>query len=228
MDRRRALAGACALAVCPALRAAGVRLQPVALSLAPGETSGTVWIDNPGPQRLDIRAGMFAWSQVAGDERLEPTGEMAVSPARADVPAGGRQRLRVVLLKPPGDDRERSYRLIVDERQEASEVVAARYSLPVFVQADEGAPVQLAASVAELDGATTRLRIDNPSRRHARLVDLGYRAPDGTLRLLAPDLAGYVLPGGHKHWTLPGPVAQFRSGAFEATVNGRPTRLAVE
>ena len=35
-----------------------------------------------------------------------------------------------------------------------------------------------------------------------------------------------VLPGRHKHWTLPAPIEQFREGRFEAIVNGRPVVLA--
>ena len=228
MDGRRGLLGACALAACSVVHAAGLQLQPVAVTLAPGDTSATVWVTNPHADPISVSVGVFAWRQPGGEEELGTTRELAVSPVRADIPAGARQRLRVVLLLPPVDGREHSYRLILDEQPATAGPVLARYSLPVFVHVDEGAPVQLAASVTAIDDGSTQLRIDNPGRRHARIVDLAYRTPDGTHRSLAPDLAGYVLPGSHKHWILPGPVEQFRTGHFEATVNGRVVNLTVD
>lgn len=227
MNRRGWLLGACASVVSPALQAGGVQLQPVTVSLRAGDTHASVWVRNPGDEPLSIRMRSFAWTQPGGEDDLQDTTELAVSPARATLPAGARQRLRVVLLSVPADAQERSYRLIVDELKGAPEAVAARYSLPVFANVDEGAPVQLLASVAALDGTRTRLRIENPGRRHARLVDLAWRPAEGEVRVLAADLAGYVLPGSHKLWTLAGPVDAFRAGRFEASVDGRVVSLPV-
>jgi len=222
-----ALAGALAAAACGVVHAGGLRLQPVVVTLAPGETSAVVSIDNDGMAPLEVRARVFDWTQREGEDELSPTREVGISPARARIPPGRHQRLRMLVITPPPDDRERSYRIILDEAGDDASAAPTRYSLPLFVNADGRAPVRLTARLVPLGPTATRLRIDNPDRHHAKLVDLSFRPADGgAVRSLAPDLAGYVLPGRHKHWTLPAPIEQFREGRFEAIVNGRPVVLA--
>ncbi len=235
MRRRRCLAALGLSIVAGSALAAGLQLQPVALALAPGESSATVWLDNRGTTPLRVQARVFAWRQSDGDDELQPTREVALSPATMLIPPGARQRLRVVVLEPPAGSAaesqtesptERSYRLIIDEL-DPQQALAARFSLPLFVNANAHADAGelLRLGLTALDPASTRLRIDNPGRHHAKLVDLAYRRPDGSLQMLAPSLAGYVLAGRYKHWTLDEPMAHFEPGSFELMVNGKTLRL---
>lgn len=223
---RRSLCAGIALALgCGLLQAAELNLQPVSITLLPGETSASVWITNTGASELALVSSPFAWQQHDGDEQLSPTPEVAVSPIAVHVPPGGRQRLRVVLRSAVPSGQERSYRIIIDELVQADHVARARYSLPMFVNVDQDAPLHLKAHLSSLGPSGTQLRIDNLGARHAKLVGLAYRPPDGEPRVLAADLAGYVLPGSYKHWSLPGAISAYREGSFEATVDGQPMRI---
>jgi len=219
---------AAALALATPGQGGNLQLQPTSVTLQPGEQEATVWIDNAGPAALDARARVFHWQQVDGEERLAPTPQVAVSPPIISVPPGGRQRLRIVPQSIPRDGREHGYRLIVDQLPGAPGSPAVRYSLPLFAPATTTGRPQLTARLEPMDGRRARLRIDNHGRRHARLVELSHLDADGRRQVLVPDLAGYVLAGRYKYWTLPGPAGRFDRGRFEALVDGKPVPLPVE
>ena len=216
------------LCAAPAL-ADGIALSPVTVVLRPGEQDTTVWLTNGGDAMFEGAAEVYAWRQVDGDERLDPTAQVAVSPQRLEVPSGGRQRLRIVV--PEGQDAEaatgeRSFRLVIEQKA-GQEDEGIQYSLPVFIMPPGQEAPQLVASLERDEDDRVRLRIHNQGAFHVKLVDLAWQFPGKPPQMLVPDLAGYVLPGGYKTWELPDPAGDLREGQLQVLANGVPVMLVL-
>jgi fimbrial chaperone protein len=215
-----------------------LRLEPVSLTLHPDEASASLWLSNTGQQPLQAQVRLFAWTQDGGGEVLAPTRELAVSPPLLEVPPLGRQRVRLVRLGSGAPMAEVAYRLVVDElptaRSPSSSVAGGadsllRYSIPVLVQSlAPAAGSRLSARIEQDVAGGRRLRLDNSGERHARISALYFIGTGGRRHLLAPNLAGYVLPGRYKHWPLPDALGLPPYGRFEADVNGEPQVLVPE
>lgn len=211
-----------------------LRLEPVSLTLRPGEEATTLWLSNTGRQPLQAQVRLFSWTQDGGGEVLVPTRELAVSPPLIEVPPLGRQRVRVVRLTGSTEPMEMAYRLVVDELPPAGVPASGnesllRYSIPVFLQpASASAKPQLSARIDEDEAGNRLLRLENSGDRHARIAALAYVGTGGRRHPLAPNLAGYVLAGRYKHWPLPADAGRPPYGRFEADVNGEPVVLVPE
>lgn len=212
-----------------------LRLEPVSLTLAPDQAATSLWLSNTGQQPLQAQVRLFAWTQDGGGEVLAPTRELAVSPPLLEVPPLGRQRIRLVRLGTGAPAAETAYRLVVDELPGDRSVAATapdallRYSIPVFVQPlAPAASSRLSARIEQDVAGGRRLRLDNSGERHARISALTFVGTGGRRHLLAPNLAGYVLPGRYKHWPLPDALGLPPYGRFEADVNGQPQVLVPE
>lgn len=217
-----------ALACVAGAQAADLQVAPTSVALKPAENAGALWLSNSGgeaPLRAQVR--VFRWIQENGEERLEATRDLTVSPPMAEVPAGQRQLVRIIRTSPPAQDVETAYRVLVDELPPADAPeggglrFAMRYSVPVFVLPPGGRPVehQLVARL-EHGGAQPRLVVANRGNGHAQLADLAWVGADGKRQPLIPGLVGYVLPGQAMHWTLPADTPATPGGTFAARING--------
>lgn len=221
------------LAATPPARSGDLRLEPVPLSLHPGEESTTLWLSNTGERPLLAQVRLFSWVQQDGGEVLGATDSLAVSPPLLQVAPHARQRLRLVRLRPGAPATETAHRLIVEElsaRDASADAGASgrrRYSIPVFtLPATTQAPARLAARIERNAAGEPVLRLRNSGGRHARVAALAFVDAHGKRRLLAPGLAGYVLAGAYKDWPLPADLDVAPPGHFEADVDGQALRLA--
>ncbi|KAF1700707.1 fimbrial biogenesis chaperone [Pseudoxanthomonas kaohsiungensis] len=211
-----------------------LRLEPVSLTLGPGEEATSLWLSNTGRQPLQAQVRLFSWTQDGGGEVLQATRELAVSPPLLEVPPLGRQRVRVVRLAGSTISAETAYRLVVDELPPDSPPAAGgqasllRYSIPVFIQPSAAAKPRLSARIDEDAAGNRLLRLQNSGDRHARVAALAYIGTGERRHALAPNLAGYVLAGRYKHWPLPADAGRPPYGRFEADVDGEPVVLVPE
>ncbi|AJP56343.1 hypothetical protein UC34_03705 [Pandoraea vervacti] len=202
---------------------ADLQIEPVTVDLS--ESSTSIWIRNHGAESIHVTAKIFSWDQVDGDELLKPTNDVGVSPPRADIAPGARQRLRVIRRDNATTQRERAFRLIIDATTNPPAAVTPRYSLPVFVESMGERPVALLAQLKSTDDGRAQLHLINPKGYRAKVVDLTYRISAVDAQILVPDLSGYILPCSYKRWILPGKFSQYKAGHFEAVVNGVLTIL---
>ena len=155
-----------------------LRLEPVSLTLGPGEEATSLWLSNTGRQPLQAQVRLFSWTQDGGGEVLQATRELAVSPPLLEVPPLGRQRVRVVRLAGSTISAETAYRLVVDELPPDSPPAAGgqasllRYSIPVFIQPSAAAKPRLSARIDEDAAGNRLLRLQNSGDRHARVAAL--------------------------------------------------------
>ncbi|XQA73688.1 molecular chaperone [Xanthomonas sacchari] len=223
---RARLLPALLLALAGSAGAAGVRISPTLVQLAPGETSTDIWLSNTQDRRWQAQVTVYRWRQSDGMDDLESTDEVRASPQSIDIPAQGRQLLRLVRTGPASAN-EGAYRLVLEERTAPPDTGAPatqaaplllRYSTPVFLSpADPAAAPRLSTHL--IAGARgPELVVHNRGSAHARLSDLSFVGADGRIQTLFPSLAGYILAGDYKRWPLPA-AATAPGGHFAARLD---------
>ncbi|TDK26079.1 molecular chaperone [Luteimonas aestuarii] len=227
---RRSLCCAAALLLAAAAAgAASLQVTPTTVTVPAERAADGLILSNSGSAPLHAQVRVFRWTQVDGEDVLEPSTDLAISPPMLELAPGGDQLVRIVRLGPPPTGTEASYRVIVDElplddtpapgRRGLQFVL--RYSIPVFL-APHGNPATAPILHARIGGdADDRfLQLDNLGNGHAQVADLTHVAADGHGRVIAQGLSGYVLPGQTRRWSLPAGLDATPGGSFQARING--------
>lgn len=191
-----------------ALASGGLAVSPVSLELSGGHRATTLEVVNPGDEPIDVQVRLFAWTNDGSQERHTPSSDIGFSPPMFHLAAGARQIVRLAALV-PATDRERAYRLYVDQLP-APPVpgrlqMPVRMVLPLFLEPTGAKPSGGAAKLrwqASLDpiNHVVHLTAINDGPRRVKLLDLGYREGASQVRF-APGLAGYVLAQQDHSWT---------------------------
>lgn len=191
-----------------AVRAAQVSIRPLGVVLSGERSVETFTVTNPGNRPVTLQAETLSWGQDDGENLLDPTREILVTPPIFSVPPSGSQLVRVGLRRAPDPVVEMSYRVLFSEVPPPPEpgftglVVALRISIPVFVRPPQpvSADVKWRASMREGSGEL-HLQATNLGNAHFKLngVDvLAGNAEIGTVQSLK-----YVLPQGSASLTVP-------------------------
>jgi len=196
------------------LQAAVLQLAPIPIEVEAPQAAAVLSLGNRASGEVALQARVFRWTQVNGEDRLEPTRDVVVSPPIATVPGGQTLTVRVVRVAGQPPEAEETYRIWVDElpaekarTRGQSLRILMRYSVPVFFQ-PAGAPreePQLGWRLSRVkDGL--RLTAANPGQRRVRVSELQLRAPASQTATAGGELAGYVLAGQAMRWTLKPPA----------------------
>ncbi|WP_177176667.1 fimbrial biogenesis chaperone [Faunimonas pinastri] len=213
--------------------AAGMSISPVLLDLQAPATTASVTLRTSGQDPIAVQVRVFRWTQQNGEDRVDPTRDVVASPPLVRLQPGADYQVRIVRLAKQPATSEESYRLLVDElpdpgRRRAGTVsLLVRYSVPVFFGPDTGAAdVKWTATRAGGGIAVTAI---NTGTKRARIVDLSVEDGGGHVVAERRGLAGYVLAGATRHWTLRGKagggslhVRTGRSGGKDASASGAP------
>lgn len=192
--------------------AGSLQVSPTTIDVpAPGATA-KITLRNSGSAPFSVQVRVFKWSQVNGEERLDPTNEVVASPPILKLAPVTDYAVRIVRTTRNPIAPEESYRLLVDELPDATMKAKGsgvtflmRHSLPLFFgQADRGQP-RITWSVRR-EGDKLLVRAENGGQRRVRLSDLRLRDAGGQTVVVRGGLAGYVLGKSAKQWT----VAQSR------------------
>jgi len=149
----------------------------------------------------------MAWRQQNGQDILEETEELIVSPPIFTVPPGGTQLIRVGSLQANRTGSEISYRLFLQEvppeppEGETTIGVALRLSLPVFIQPQQKAAPKLTWKAQRTSDNAIGLTLVNSGTAHIQVMDCSLHASEGGLVVESP-LTSYVLPGQSRTWML--------------------------
>lgn len=214
------------LALLPSLAAAaGVRISPTIVQIPAGAQTAEIWLGNTQDRPWQAQARLYRWRQTDGMEQLQATDEVQVSPRLIDIPAQGRQLLRVVRTGPDAIDSEIAYRLVLEERPDADAAadprLLLRYSTPIFLSPPAAAPAPVLSASLVAGAHGYELQVRNRGKGHARLSDLSYVGSDGRQLTLFHNLAGYVLAGEQKRWSLPAEFGTARGGHFAARLDNQ-------
>lgn len=191
------------IALGPAARAAALEVAPVSHDLAPGVSALSMTVSNRGAAAVHLQLRGYAWRQDGGEDRLLPADEVIVAPAIFSLAPGQSQTVRA-LIRGAASDRERSYRLLLDElpgdEPDSHVRMALRLSIPVFLAAGPARPAQLEW---QFDAARRVLSVANLGAARERVRELSLRGSDGQRLALLGGATPYVLAGAQRHWSVP-------------------------
>ncbi|TCO43255.1 fimbrial chaperone protein [Dokdonella fugitiva] len=221
------------LALAGAAGATGLQVAPTTLNLGPAQNADGLWLTNTSAEALHAQARVYEWTQSGGEDHLEPSRALAISPPMLQLAPGARQLVRVIRVGAPPARAEAAYRIIVDELpvdEPAADAKAPppasaatqlkfvlRYSIPVFVTAEGQSGPDLHGTLVERDGETA-LELRNDGGTHAQLGNLALESR-GRRSELVPGLVGYVLPGSTMRWPVKIPAGT-QDAQLQSRING--------
>jgi fimbrial chaperone protein len=205
------------LLACLAGPAEPIEVAPITLELPTGQKTGTLTLTNRAAQKATIQVRVFAWDQNGGEDHLSPTSDIVLSPPFVTLPPNETQLVRVVLRK-PAEDREASYRILIDEipppDAPGNVKLLLRISLPVFAEPRRKATPSLVWRVVRTQKDGMQVVGVNTGNRRARVLNLTISPEGGAAPLeVRVNANPYILPGAERRWTLKGDVASIRPGA---------------
>ncbi len=183
------------------LWASGLQVAPVGLSLAPADKAGIFTLSNTGAAPLNAQLRIFQWTQnEQGEDVLTPSDDLIASPPMLALPVNGSQEVRIIRAQVAGKA-EAHYRLIVDELPTPSATprkglsIALRYSIPIFINAQDRPEVVLQWGAKTTADGKTLLSIHNPGVERAQIARIWLQSQGQEAKALNYGLFGYVLPG---------------------------------
>ncbi len=210
--------------------AANLQISPVMINFRADQNAAGITLQNQAEAPVYGQVRVFLWEQQGGEDVLTPTRELLASPPIVQIAARSSQTIRLVRAGAPGQERERTYRVLIDEIEggeggAASGVdIRLRYSVPVFVAAaGEGAAEVLRWRFFRKQDEWM-LTIQNSGQRHAQIGAMSVVNRAGQEFSVSKGLFGYVLAGQTREWRLPLPRESALDGALaiKVVVNGKP------
>jgi fimbrial chaperone protein len=191
--------------------AQSLQITPLSVDLPPSATSSVLTLQTDSKEGVAVQARVFCWSQAGGEEKLEKTEDVVISPPVLTLKAGTPSTLRLVRVAKTPVAGEETYRVVIDELpnrkklQAGTVALTIRQSLPVFFAGDDVRAASLAWKVEERKGKLV-LEASNAGQKRVKLLKLA--VTDGNDHDLVKNGGlAYVLGGQTKTWELPGAAA---------------------
>lgn len=203
-----AIAGLGALLALPGAGAGTFTISPLRVDFSATTGTAALMVRNEEAAPVVVQAEGLTWSQPAGEDALEATRDLLVSPAVFTLAPGGSQLIRVALRRTPDATRELSYRMVLQEVPQAASPdftglqVALRLSIPVFVAPLAPSTPDLTWSARHDDDGSTKVTALNAGSAHVRIQRFALKGMDGKTTLLEQPGLTYVLPGASRQWTI--------------------------
>ena len=225
------------LAAADEAAASTLSVAPIRLELSSARRTAVLTLRNEEDVPVVVQARPAAWTQKAGEDQLDDTHDVVVTPPIFTVPAKGQQVLRIALLREPDPARELDYRLVLSEVPSAAAPestglkVTLRITLPVFVAAQAHTAADIAWSHQWQADGTLDLEAQNRGSAHLQILDFDVHSASGSGEKQHAANPHYLLPGSAAHWLLhPGNslprdaqlVLQGHSDAGDFTVTSGP------
>jgi len=153
-------------------------ISPVRVFLEPRQRAAALTIVNGADTEVVLQADVLRWSQDgAGQDQLEPSDDLIVSPPILKVPAQGRQVVRLARLVAPNPQRQLTYRMLLREVPDTSRAVQPGASLPIALVLS--IPIFLSPAGAQPDvrcelqaGQPPEVACRNDGRAYAQLREV--------------------------------------------------------
>ena len=212
--------------------AQSLRVSPVTIDLPPGAASVVLTVDTDKKEGVPVQARVLHWSSVNGEDKLEKTEDVVVSPPMLTLHAGSPSTLRLVRVAKTPVSGEETYRVLLDEipnrknLQAGTIALTIRQSLPVFFAGFDARPGSLTWKITQRDRKPV-LEATNTGQKRVKITKL--TATDEKSRnILKNGGLAYVLAGQTKFWELAEPAvgkaititAESDAGPINASVNG--------
>ena len=212
-----------------AVSAASLQVSPISLKFQQTETAKEIWLTNTSEQAIRAQTRVLEWTQDDNKDVLNPTRQVVASPAVTEIPAGGRQLIRVIKTSQLDPRQEQSYRLIIDELPSAKKTedqaglqLLLQYSVPVFFESKQDISAKnniTSLTQIQFSYNNHKLTAENNANSHIRLSQLSYINPNGEKTPLVNGLLGYALAHKTMTWDIPAQKNMLPNGKFEARIN---------
>ncbi len=237
---RLSLAGLClAAAWLPDGAAAGqLKVSPIRLDLSAEQPLGVVTIANPGDTPVLLHLRLREWHHHGGRDVYSDSRELLLNPMIFKLQPQQEQIVRVGLVRSLGSERERAYRLFIQEvptdRPQRKRRIATylSISLPLFIAPDAAERDRpdrsiLVWNLEPSQNGSLALQVENKGNLHAEVATLGLRRQSGA-PVATIDRRTYVLAGERRQWVVPGDaVRQGEILTLTAESDSGPIRMAL-
>ena len=212
----------------PENKAAGLQVSPVFIDLVAPVAAGKLTVRNSGKAIANVQVRVLKWTQINGEEKLEPTKDVIASPPVIALDPGVDYLVRVVRVAKAPLVKEEAYRLYIDEipsiKDQRSGRVSfvVRHSIPLFFSSGEVGPLSVLWNV-EKNGKYVFLTGTNNGVKRVKVV--APKVSQGSaVASFANGLLGYIHPGMSMRWRAASVKGNFVSGAA-ASVSGKFDQL---
>lgn len=193
-----------------ATEASSLSLDPTRVELANGEAQA-ITLRNRSAFEILVQARVLAWSQnERGEDLLEDSDDLVVSPPITRVPAHSEKVVRVALRSPLESEFEASYRLVLSEVLQETTAIGApgvrfaiQFNIPVFANERKAPEPKLMWSIEDQEDGSWKLRASNIGNGHVQIRSLALRckAAESDDQLIGTAIKpGYLLPGAKRSW----------------------------
>jgi fimbrial chaperone protein len=212
--------------------AGSLQVGPIRVDLSPRHPVGVVEVLNTGDAATLTQIDTLVWSQNGGEESLDPTPDLIVTPLIFSLEPGQAQKLRIGLRESSPAGAERSYRIVIAEVNQPTAPssgvhFAVRISIPIFATGGDfgAAPViktpVLTWSARPGEPGCERIVVANDSERHDHIMHAELLGVNSEV-LWQSDASDYVLAGAQRtlHPQVCLPVTT-RAAQLRLTTEGR-------
>jgi fimbrial chaperone protein len=188
---------------------ASLQVEPVLVDVIAPAAASSVTLRNEGTSNLTAQVRVYRWSQVNGQEKLEPTNDVAASPPAAELTPGARNIVRIVRTRKDPVFGEESYRLFIDQLPQPAQgraglvSLVVRHSIPVFFRSGNVGNPEVSWS-AQISKGKVTVTARNNGQRRLRIARLQLRDGKGSSIKFGEGLVGYALGGATMRWTSSG------------------------
>jgi fimbrial chaperone protein len=209
-----------------------IAVVPVNIFFVPGQSTATLTVTNRGTEETAIQIRPYVWNQAEGNDQLDATRALIISPPIVSIAAGATQLVRL-LLRQPAADKEATYRILLDQIPPPPKTgivhVVFRLSIPIFSQPPKRAAPHVQFHVECADGEIYLVGTNDGSR-HEVIRDIELSTSNGNKMKADARLSPYILAGATRRWhiaasgPLPSPddtlklTARADAGAIEQRV----------
>jgi fimbrial chaperone protein len=207
--------------------AASLSVSPITLDVVTPATNATVTARNGESRPLAAQIRVFRWTQVDGQDRLDPTEDVVASPPVVTINGGADYVVRLERTAAHEIGGEEAYRVIVDElpnpnrQRNGSVAMVLRYLVPAFFFSADASQPKLVWSLAHRGGATL-LQAANSGDKRIQILDLKLGA-----LMVGKGLAGYVLGHSTRSWVVPAGSALTNAAVVTATSDHGPIHASL-
>jgi len=209
--------------------AASLQVAPISVAFSPQEKAKEIWLTNTSERPIRAQTRVLIWSQVAGQDQVNPTRDLVASPSITEIKAGEQQLIRIIRIAPQNTAVEQTYRLLIDELPSSGQADAQtglqlllQYSIPVFIQPTDSITMHNGLTLlnqVNFQYQNQQLIVKNNAKSHIRISELTYINPNGERIPLINGLVGYALAGQSMRWEIPESKKILPNGKFEARIN---------
>lgn len=196
------------------VRAGSLQVQPALVDVVAPSAASTITLRNEGTTPTNVQIRVFRWSQVNGEESLQPTDDVVASPPAVTLLPGTDYVARIVRVVKRPVATEEAYRLLVDELPDASRAktgtvrLLVRHSIPVFFGSQARTPPTLDWTISRQDGRLI-VSAHNRGGTRLRISALLLRDVSGHKISFGGGLVGYALGQSTMRWAAPASGRKF-------------------